>query len=98
RFIVDTRVYDAFVEHFCDAMRARVMGDPLRPEVNIGPQARTDLRDELAEQTRRSVAAGAECLVGGSVPDQVGAWYPPTVLANVTPGCPAADEEMFGPV
>jgi succinate-semialdehyde dehydrogenase / glutarate-semialdehyde dehydrogenase len=26
------------------------------------------------------------------------AFYPPTVLTNVTPGMPAFDEELFGPV
>ena len=32
------------------------------------------------------------------VPDRPGAWYPATVLADVRPGQPAYDEEVFGPV
>jgi succinate-semialdehyde dehydrogenase/glutarate-semialdehyde dehydrogenase len=27
-----------------------------------------------------------------------GAWYPPTILSHVSPGMPAYDEEIFGPV
>ncbi|HEY9219283.1 MAG TPA: aldehyde dehydrogenase family protein, partial [Phenylobacterium sp.] len=42
--------------------------------------------------------AGARLLCGGQVPDRPGAWYPPTVLADVRSGMPAHDEEVFGPV
>jgi succinate-semialdehyde dehydrogenase/glutarate-semialdehyde dehydrogenase len=46
----------------------------------------------------RSIARGARCLLGGSIPEGPGAWYPPSVLTDVRPGMPAFDEEMFGPV
>jgi succinate-semialdehyde dehydrogenase/glutarate-semialdehyde dehydrogenase len=45
-----------------------------------------------------SIAKGARLLLGGEVPDKAGAWYPATVLADVRPGQPAHDEEVFGPV
>jgi succinate-semialdehyde dehydrogenase/glutarate-semialdehyde dehydrogenase len=45
-----------------------------------------------------SIAAGASCLVGGTLPDGPGFFYPPTVLTNVRKGMPAYDEEVFGPV
>ena len=74
------------------------MGDPLDETVDLGPQARVDLRDELHHQVRESVDQGARLLLGGELPDAPGAWYPPTVLTDVAPGMPAYDEEMFGPV
>lgn len=74
------------------------MGDPLDESNQIGPQARHDLRDELHQQVERSIEQGAVCLLGGEVPDDPGAYYPPTVLTNVKPGMPAYDEELFGPV
>jgi succinate-semialdehyde dehydrogenase/glutarate-semialdehyde dehydrogenase len=37
-------------------------------------------------------------LLGGEIPNNAGAFYPPTVLADVRPGMPAYDEELFGPV
>jgi succinate-semialdehyde dehydrogenase/glutarate-semialdehyde dehydrogenase len=55
-------------------------------------------RDELHEQVKRSVAAGARVLSGGEKPQKPGAWYPPTVLTDVKPGVPAFQEEIFGPV
>jgi len=66
--------------------------------VEIGPQARFDLRDDLHRQVRQSVEKGARCLLGGKLPDGPGAFYPPTVLTDVHKGMPAYDEETFGPV
>jgi succinate-semialdehyde dehydrogenase/glutarate-semialdehyde dehydrogenase len=74
------------------------MGDPLDVATTLGPMARIDLRDQLHAQVRASVAAGAALRLGGEVPDRPGAWYPPTVLADVRPGVPAFDDELFGPV
>ncbi len=84
------------------ALKARMetfkMGDPLDEATDLGPQARIDLRDTLHEQVQKSVATGANLLLGGEVPDGPGAFYPPTLLTDVTPGMPAFDEETFGPV
>ncbi len=98
RFVVVDAVHDAFVEHFVARMKKAKMGDPMDEATEVGPQAREDLRDDLHEQVRRSVDAGARCVLGGEVPDREGAWYPPTVLVDVAPGMPAYDEELFGPV
>jgi succinate-semialdehyde dehydrogenase/glutarate-semialdehyde dehydrogenase len=64
----------------------------------VGPMARVDLRDALHAQVSRSIAAGARLVAGGDVPDQPGAWYTPTLLADVGPGMAAYEEELFGPV
>src|SRR5262245_28737456 len=98
RFIVVDTVYDKFVSLFTEQVKALKMGDPLQHDTQVGPMAREDLRDELHDQVVRSVKAGATVLVGGEVPKQPGAYYPPTVLANVGPGVAAFDEETFGPV
>jgi len=98
RFIVVGSVRERFERSFVERMAAKRMGDPLREDVDIGPQARKDLRDALHGQVQRSIAKGARCLLGGSVPDGPGAFYPPTVLTDVGKGMPAFDEELFGPV
>src|SRR5262249_51164365 len=91
-------VYDKFVSRFAEHVKALKIGDPLRPETQVGPMAREDLRDELHDQVVRSVEKGAKVLIGGTVPNQPGAYYPPTVLTEVKPGIAALDEETFGPV
>jgi succinate-semialdehyde dehydrogenase/glutarate-semialdehyde dehydrogenase len=79
-------------------MRARRVGDPLDDATEVGPQARADLRDELHRQVEASVAKGARVVLGCERPEGPGAYYPPSVLADVRPGMPAFDEELFGPV
>jgi succinate-semialdehyde dehydrogenase/glutarate-semialdehyde dehydrogenase len=97
RFICTARRAAEVEQIFADLMRRKTMGDPLTA-VDIGPQARVDLRDDLDRQVRESVARGARALVGGTKPDGPGAFYPPTVLSHVGKGMPAYDEETFGPV
>ena len=98
RFIVPRSIHAAFVEAVVSEMSARTLGDPTRDGTDIGPQARTDLRDELHAQVLASVAAGAKLRLGGECPTGPGAFYPATVLDEVGPGMPAYDEELFGPV
>jgi len=98
RFIVVEPVRKRFEEMFVEKMRKRKMGDPLEPGVEVGPQARRDLRDDLHRQVQDSLKAGARLLLGGEVPPGRGAFYPPTVLTDVRKGMPAFDEELFGPV
>lgn len=97
RFIVVPEIRAEFERKFCELMQQKRMGDPMT-DVDLGPQARADLRDELHQQVSRSIDAGAELLLGGEIPDGPGAFYPPTVLANVRPGQAAYSEELFGPV
>ena len=98
RLIVDASVQVEFEGLLAETMKRRVVGDPLDEDTDIGPIARHDLRDELHQQVVRSVDAGATCRLGGELPDGPGAYYPPTMLSGVSPGMPAFDEELFGPV
>ena len=98
RFIVHEAVADAFTDAVVQRMGGVRVGDPMAEATDVGPLAREDLRDHLADQVARSVEAGAECLLGGRVPDAPGWYYPATVLTGVRPGMPAYDDEIFGPV
>ena len=62
-----------------------IMGDPL-DDVDIGPMVSEKARNELHHQ------------VNSFIPDMKGAFYPVTLLSNVSPGMVAFDEELFGPV
>lgn len=96
RFVVLDALYDNFVDALVARFEATTMGDPMSG-VDVGPLARKDLRDELARQVEATQKGGARCLVGGQVPERPGWFYPPTVLADVGPGMPAYEEELFGP-
>jgi succinate-semialdehyde dehydrogenase/glutarate-semialdehyde dehydrogenase len=98
RFIVADGVYERFVRDFAAAMGSLRMGDPMQPDTQLGPLALGSIRDGVADQVERTVAAGARLLVGGQRPDGPGYFYPATVLADVPTDAPAAREEVFGPV
>jgi succinate-semialdehyde dehydrogenase/glutarate-semialdehyde dehydrogenase len=98
RFIVHTDVYDAFTDRFLQNMRDLVVGDPMEDGTQVGPVATEQGRDDLEELVADAVAKGAKVLCGGERPDRPGWWYPPTVIAEVTPEMRIYTEEAFGPV
>jgi succinate-semialdehyde dehydrogenase/glutarate-semialdehyde dehydrogenase len=98
RFIVDTEIYETFVEQFVGGMRALVVGDPKEDTTQVGPLATKAIRDELHLQVERSVAAGARVLLGGKPREGSGWYYEPTVIADAPPDAPVLREETFGPV
>ncbi len=98
RFIVDEAIAAEFEAKFVEAMQRLVVGDPMEEATQVGPLATRAIRDELEDQVRRSVEAGARVLTGGHAMDGAGNYYAPTVLVDAPAGSPACREEFFGPV
>ena len=98
RFIVEEPIAERFEWLFAQRMARLRVGDPMDRATELGPLARADLVDALERQVQESVARGARIVTGGSRLARPGSFYAPTVLAHVTPGMPAFDEETFGPV
>ncbi|NKX18959.1 NAD-dependent succinate-semialdehyde dehydrogenase, partial [Alteromonadaceae bacterium A_SAG5] len=98
RFVIVDSVYDEFRDKFVAQCKKLKVGDPTNENTDLGPMAREDLRDELHDQVKKSLEAGATLSLGGEIPDSDGYFYPITVLENVSPGMPAYDDELFGPV
>ncbi len=102
RFVVEAAVYDTFVERLTAGMRALRVGDPADERTDVGPLATAQIRDDIADQVRRSIDAGARLTCGGALPEGPefagGFYYLPTVLADVPRDAAAAQEETFGPV
>lgn len=100
RFILLERIADEFTAIFKAKMASRITGNPLEAATQLGPMARKDLRDELHQEVQKNIQAGAECILGGEIPEYAGnhAFYTPTILTGVKKGMPAYEEETFGPV
>jgi succinate-semialdehyde dehydrogenase/glutarate-semialdehyde dehydrogenase len=98
RFIVHADVYDAFAEAFVGRMAAMTLGDPMASDTDVGPLATEQGRTDVEEQVADAVQKGARVLCGGERPDRPGWWYPPTVVAGLTPQTRMWSEEVFGPV
>jgi succinate-semialdehyde dehydrogenase/glutarate-semialdehyde dehydrogenase len=98
RFIVVKKVEKEFTRLFLEKMQAKKMGDPFADGIDVGPQARVDLRDELHKQVKQAIKQGAKCILGGEAPKGNNAFYPPTILTRVKEDNIAFEEEIFGPV
>ena len=98
RFIVVQSCLKEFIDKVHNEIKKMKMGDPINPDINIGPMVNNIARDELHQQVIISIEKGAKLLFGGKIPQLDGAFYPPTLLVDVIPGMPAFDDELFGPV
>jgi succinate-semialdehyde dehydrogenase/glutarate-semialdehyde dehydrogenase len=98
RFIVHDAVYDEFERLFVEQMAGKVVGDPMADGTDVGPLASEQQLDDVEKLVADAVAKGAKALCGGAAPDGPGFYYPPTVLAGITPDMRVHGEEVFGPV
>jgi succinate-semialdehyde dehydrogenase/glutarate-semialdehyde dehydrogenase len=98
RFIVHETIFDEFARRFTKGMQSLRVGDPLDERTEIGPLATPKILEDLDDQVRRTIAAGARVLTGGRRVERPGNFYEPTVLSSVPEDSPAAREELFGPV
>ncbi|HEV2713492.1 MAG TPA: aldehyde dehydrogenase family protein [Gaiellaceae bacterium] len=98
RVLVERRLYDDFVSRFSDATSRLKVGDPLEPETQVGSLVSNAHRDRVHGFVERGREEGAEVVLGGEPAGGDGAFYPPTVLANVDNSMTVAQEEIFGPV
>ncbi|WP_455376107.1 NAD-dependent succinate-semialdehyde dehydrogenase [Kaarinaea lacus] len=98
RFIVVDSIASKFLDAFKVEVEKLKVGNPMDKGTTLAPMARKDLRDELHQQVVDTLNKGAAAVTGCQPVDGPGAFYQPSILANVMPGMRAYDEEFFGPV
>ena len=98
RLLVERSIYDDVVAQLADKAGAIKVGDPLDPETQMGSLISAGHRDRVHGFVERGREAGVEVVTGGEHGDGKGAFYKPTVLAQVENSMEVAQEEIFGPV
>jgi len=98
RIFVQAGIYDEFAERMVSAVNELKIGDGLSDGVSIGPLIHAGAANDVASLVDDSIEQGATLLTGGKNHVAGEAFYEPTVLANVTPDMPVAENEIFGPV
>lgn len=98
RFIVVKEVADTFLERVKQVVQVLLVGDPTKPETQMGPlfsdQGVKDIEKQLAE----SVSQGAQVVLGGKRIPGKGFFFEPTLVTNITADMPVWKEETFGPL
>jgi aldehyde dehydrogenase (NAD+)/betaine-aldehyde dehydrogenase len=98
RVLVERSGYDDFVARFSEAAAKLKVGDPLDPETQVGSLISEEHRQRVHGYVETGREEGAEVVTGGEPAAGKGAFYPPTVLAQVDNAMKVAQEEIFGPV
>jgi succinate-semialdehyde dehydrogenase/glutarate-semialdehyde dehydrogenase len=99
RAYVAREIADRFTARVVEITRSLKMGNPLEPDVDIGPMENMGQLRVVEEHVREAREKGAEVLCGGAgFDDRPGYFYPPTVMTRVDHSMKIMTEETFGPV
>jgi len=98
RIIVLEAVADQFLAKFKDKLTGLRVGDPMDERTELGPLSSQAAVLQLMDQIDRSVADGAEVILGGHLINREGAFIEATILTGLKPGMATYHEELFGPV
>jgi benzaldehyde dehydrogenase (NAD) len=95
RHLVHESIADAYTKALVRKARALVVGNPMQPEVQVGPIINERQAANVDRIVAETVSAGGKIETGGS---RRGLFFEPTVITGVHAGMAAFDEEIFGPV
>jgi succinate-semialdehyde dehydrogenase/glutarate-semialdehyde dehydrogenase len=98
RFIVQSKVYDAFAAKLTEAVSKLRVGDGLKGETDQGPLIDAKALAKVESHIADAKARGAKVVTGGKRHALGGTFYEPTVLTDVSREMILAREETFGPV
>jgi len=98
RLIVHDAVHDELVERIVERSKALPTGDPLDPDVMIGPLASRPQYDKAVGFMERGLAEGGRAALGGEAGGDDDLFLPPTVLLDVERDSSVTREEIFGPI
>jgi acyl-CoA reductase-like NAD-dependent aldehyde dehydrogenase len=95
RVLVHENIRDRFAEEVLAVTRELKVGDPLDPEVAVGPVVSEESAARVVSWIEQAVATGATVLTGGT---RDGALLQPTVVADAGSTCQLYSDEIFAPV
>jgi acyl-CoA reductase-like NAD-dependent aldehyde dehydrogenase len=98
RVFVERRIFDPFVEKFVAGTKKLVVGDPVKPETQLGPLVSAGQRSAVEEYLADARKQDSQFACGGGRPHPKGWYLEPTVLLDVNKADRCWREEIFGPV
>lgn len=98
RILVERSSYESLTELLRRRAEGLIVGAATDPKTDVGPVVRASHLAYLEDAVAEAVAEGARLVTGGQRLPGPGYFFPPTVLADVTPHMRVAREELFGPV
>jgi acyl-CoA reductase-like NAD-dependent aldehyde dehydrogenase len=94
RILVQSSVYDRFMELLEPAVKGVVVGDPAAEKTEMGPLISAGHKAKVSSYVDSSTPVAFR----GGAPDGPGFWFPPTVVTPDSPADRLVTDEIFGPV
>ncbi|CAE6492965.1 putative succinate-semialdehyde dehydrogenase (NADP(+)) [Candidatus Nitrosotenuis uzonensis] len=98
RFFVSKKIVNEFIEKFIHNTSRLSVGDPMIIENDMGPLVNKEALENISSIVDDARKKGANVLLGGERTGNVGYFYKPTILTDITPEMRISREETFGPV
>lgn len=102
RLLVQNSVREEVEAKLVDLARSAKIGDPMKPDTNIGPVTTAPQYAKIREYIGVAQSEGAKLLFGGGTPQGAeiigGQFVEPTIFTGVLNSMRIAQEEVFGPV
>ncbi len=102
RVFVEQSVFADFLERMRRQAETFKLGPPDAADTKIGPMATFRQREHVAGYVDVARSEGGRTIIGGEMPSggifDAGAYYPATIIIDVTNKARVCREEIFGPV
>jgi 5-carboxymethyl-2-hydroxymuconic-semialdehyde dehydrogenase len=102
RLLLQSSIYDTFLEKVAERVRKIKVGHPLDPKTEVGPLISAGHLKKVLSYVKIGKDEGAKLLVGGGRDVAMqrlydGNFFAPTLFANANTSMRLAQEEVFGP-
>lgn len=99
RILVQSDIYEKFVEMFREATSALRVGHGSESGVTTGPVTTPQALTKIQSHISDAVQHGASLILGGKpISDRPGYFFEPTILGDMTSDMISSQEETFGPL
>lgn len=102
RLLLQDSIHDSFLARFIEVVKNAKIGDPIRPETQIGPIATAPQFKKILDMIEVAKREGATLTLGGHAltgPEYgQGQFIAPTIFTEVQSHMRIAQQEVFGPV
>ena len=95
RIFVHQKIYQSFMNIFCDKVRNLKVGDPAAEDTFVGPMIHHSELERVMDWIEEAINGGARIEVGGV---NEGNFLMPTILTNIDPSMKVSCGEVFAPL
>lgn len=98
RLLLHRSIAKNFTDRVAQILKEIKIGDPFDPATQMGPIANAKQFEIIMRYVDSARSRNLQETLAGSVIEQDGFWFTPTVFSDVSPDDVLAQEEIFGPV